>query len=326
MLLSAIAAILVGFVILVWSADKFVYGASNTATSFNVSPLVVGVIIVGLGTSAPEMVVSAIAASSGNSGLSVGNALGSNITNVGLILGITCLIIPMTVRSRIVKKEIPMMFGVLVAGSCLLLDGELGYFDGAVLASGFVALIIWSFIEAKSHPEDALNEEFQELTEDSISRSAALGWLAGGMVLLVASSRLLVWGAVTLAESFGVSDLIIGLTIVAIGTSLPELAASIASAKQKQFDIAIGNVLGSNMFNLLGVMAIPALVAPGAFDPQVVVRDVPAMLLLSLMLWLFASNFSFVRKGALGRTAGVVMLATYVGYVVYLTLQATGKI
>lgn len=326
MLLGAIAAILVGFVILVWSADKFVYGASNTATSFNMSPLVVGVVIVGLGTSAPEMLVSAMASSSGNSGLSVGNALGSNITNVGLILGLTCLILPMTVRSRIVRKEIPMMFGVLVAGSLLLLDGQLSYFDGAVLATGFFALLAWSFFDAKSHPEDILNDEFQELTEDNLSRKAALAWLVGGMALLILSSRILVWGAVTLAEAFGVSDLIIGLTIVAIGTSLPELAASIASARQKQFDIAIGNVLGSNMFNLLGVMAIPALMAPGMLDQQVVVRDIPTMLVLSLMLWLFASNFTFVKQGALGRTAGAVMLATYIGYVVYLVLQATNTL
>lgn len=322
MLLAAVAAIIVGFIILVWSADKFVYGASHTATSFNVSPLIVGVVIVGLGTSAPEMLVSAMAASSGNTGLSVGNALGSNITNVGLILGLTALLLPITVRSRIVTREIPLMFAVLCVSSLLLLDNYLSLLDGVLLFSGFATLLLWSFKTAQAHPEDALNEELEELTQNSVSRKVAIAWLVAGMALLIASSRLLVWGAVELATAFGVSDLIIGLTIVAIGTSLPELAASIAAARKQQFDIAIGNVLGSNMFNLLGVLAIPAVIKPGVLDTAVILRDVPVMLILAFLLWLFSSNFTLTKPGVLSRPQGTALLAIYLAYLGYLVVTS----
>ena len=317
-MLTAFAALLVGFIVLVWSADKFVYGASATASSFNISPLVVGVVIVGLGTSAPEMVVSAIASLSGNSELSVGNALGSNITNVGLILGLTALLIPLHVKSRIVKKELPLMFGVLLFGAALLYDRHLSLLDGCLLFGGFIALILWSLYAATTNPDDALSEEFSQELANAPSRSKAIFWLVFGMLVLVASSRLLVWGAVNIATALGISDLIIGLTIVAIGTSLPELAASIAAARKQEFDIAIGNVVGSNMFNLLGVMALPAIIAPGAVSNEAFIRDVPVMLGLALLLWLFSSNFTLRNNGTISRVNGAVLIAVYVAYIAYL--------
>ena len=203
----------------------------------------------------------------------------------------------------------------------LLLDFKLTVVEGVLLFGGFAALLIWSFKNAKAHPEDAMTEELAELTEETVSRGVALAWLVGGMILLIASSRLLVWGAVEIATLFGVSDLIIGLTIVAIGTSLPELAASIAAARKAQFDIAVGNVLGSNMFNLLGVMALPAVIKPGAIESAVVYRDMPVMLLLAFLLWLFSSNYSLRKEGVLSRFQGCILLAIYTGYVTYLVLE-----
>jgi len=317
-MLLSFAALVVGFVVLVWSADKFVYGASNTAASFNISPLVVGVVVVGLGTSAPEMLVSSMAALSGNSQLSVGNALGSNITNVGLILGCTALLIPLQVKSRIVKKELPLMMLVLVFGAALLLDKHLSIIDGCLLAAGFIGLIVWSLKTAQNNPDDALSEEYSQEFANGPSRTVAVLWLVLGMALLIASSRLLVWGAVAIASALGISDLIIGLTIVAIGTSLPELAASIAAARKQEFDIAIGNVVGSNMFNLLGVMALPALIAPGAVDAEALYRDAPVMLGLALLLWLFSSNYTFRQQGILSRGNGAILLAIYCAYLGYL--------
>ncbi len=324
-MLIASIALIIGFIALVWSADKFVYGASNTAASFNVSPLVVGVVIVGLGTSAPEMLVSSMAAFSGNSGLSIGNAIGSNITNVGLILGLTALYLPLTVRSGIVKKELPLMVFVLFAASTLLIDLSLSFLDGILLLAGFVALIAWSLKAAMNKPEDILSNEFDNNSVEKPSRVMAVFWLIFGMLILVASSRLLVWGAVNIATELGVSDLIIGLTIVAIGTSLPELAATIAAARKQEYDIAIGNVLGSNMFNLLGVMALPAIIAPGSIESAVLWRDIPFMLVLAVLLWMFSSNFTFTKQGILSKAQGFVLLAiylTYLGLLIHSSLNA----
>lgn len=319
-MLTAFAALFIGFVVLVWSADKFVFGASATASSFDISPLVVGVVIVGLGTSAPEMLVSAMAAVSGNSELSVGNALGSNITNIGLILGITALLIPLQVQSRIIKQELPLMLAVCLFGSALLYDRQLSLLDGCLLLGGFVALLIWSMRTAASNPDDVLSEEFSQELAQGPSRAKALFWLITGMALLIVSSRILVWGAVNIATFLGISDLVIGLTIVAIGTSLPELAASVAAARKQEFDIAIGNVVGSNMFNLLGVMALPAVIAPGAVSNEVFVRDVPMMLGLAMLLWLFSSNFSLRNNGTVTRLQGAILLAIYAAYITYLVI------
>jgi cation:H+ antiporter len=249
-LLLPALAIIIGFALLIWSADKFILGASNTARSFSISPLIVGVVIVGLGTSAPEMLVSAIAAAQGNTGLSIGNAIGSNITNIGLMLGLTAIFYPLHIHSKLLKREMPLLLALIMFSLFLLWDQKLGFLDGLILLTMMAAMLVFTVWEAKNHNTDSLPQEILDELPEEVSKGEALKWLVIGIVLLIASSRLLVWGAVDIARYFGVSDLIIGLTIVAIGTSLPELASTVAAARKKEFDLAVGNIIGSNIFNI----------------------------------------------------------------------------
>jgi cation:H+ antiporter len=318
-MLLAAASILVGFVVLVWSADRFVAGASAVAQIYGVPTLVVGVVIVGLGTSAPEMLVSGMAAWNGNSNIAVGNALGSNITNIGLVLGITALLYPLKVQSRIIKREMPLLWVVMILTLGLMLDGDLLPLEGLLLISGFVALLIWSMLEATSQKDDILEQEFSAELQTDLTKGKAFMWLLIGLIFLVGSSKTLVWGAVIVARQFGISDLMIGLTVMAIGTSLPELAASIVAARKKEYDIALGNVLGSNMFNLLAVMAIPGLIGPGKFNELALSRDFPVMALLTALLLLFASNWTFHKEGHVNRLEAGILLSIYIAYIVYLS-------
>lgn len=322
-MLLATAGLLAGFILLIISADRFVLGASNSARLFGISPLIVGVIVVGFGTSAPELLVSGIASMDGQPGLAIGNAIGSNIANIGLILGVTALCYPLRVRSRIVRREMPVLLVFMVIGLALLLDGELNRLDGILLLSGLTFMVGWSIHEARQNREDILAAEFESEISGDMTTGMAMTNLLIGLVVLVASSRLLVWSAVEIATALGVSDLVIGLTIVALGTSLPELAASIAAARKGEHDIAIGNIAGSNMFNLLGVMALPGIIAPGPFEPWILIRDYPTMLLLSVLLWFFASNFSLRRGGDINRVEGTLLLGIYLVYMGLLAVQAT---
>jgi cation:H+ antiporter len=324
-MLLPIGGLLAGFVLLIWSADRFVIGASASARIFGVSPLLIGVLVVGFGTSAPEMLVSAMAAMDGQPGLAIGNALGSNIANIGLILGLTALLYPLRVRSRIVKREIPLLLLFMFIGVLMLLDGELNRGDGLILLSGLFAMVGWSIHEARQNRDDILAQEFESETPVEMSATAAVATLLMGLLVLMASSRLLVWSATEIATALGVSDLLIGLTIVALGTSLPELAASIAAARKGEHDIAIGNIAGSNMFNLLGVLALPGIIAPGAFDPAILNRDYPAMVLLTVLLWIFASDRrSPLRKGGMiNRIEASVFLIIYFAYMGLLFYQST---
>ena len=308
----------IGFALLIWSADKFVLGASNTARSFSISPLIVGVVIVGLGTSAPEMLVSAIAAGQGKTGISIGNALGSNITNVGLMLGLTALLYPLHIHSKLLKREMPVLLAIIALSLFLLWDQHLGFFDGLILVCMMFAMLAFTVYEAKSHGDDSLPQEILDEMPEEVSKGEALKWLFIGIVVLITSSRVLVWGAVEVAEFFGVSDLIIGLTIVAIGTSLPELAATIAAARKKEFDLAVGNIIGSNIFNLLGVMALPGLIQPDSFDSEVLTRDYPVMITLTIALMIFSIAWHKGKTSVLGRLEGGLLLAGYIGYIVWL--------
>ncbi|WP_372860890.1 calcium/sodium antiporter [Spongiibacter sp.] len=322
-MLLVLATLVLGLVILVWSADRFVIGASAAASILGVSTLVVGILVVGIGTSAPEMLVSAMAAADGQAGLSVGNALGSNITNIALILGLTALLIPLRVQSKLITREIPLLLLVMVGGYFLLRDGVLDFTDGLLLLAGFVAVVLRQLWEAKHSSGDAIEAEYEAEIPRDMSLPVALGWLLLGLVLLMASARMLVWSAVELALAFGVSDLVIGLTVVAIGTSLPELAASLAAARKGEHDIAIGNVVGSNLFNLLGVMALPGVIAPGAIDAGVVNRDYPLMLLLTVAFYLLA--FGPRKAPAIRRYEGGLLLLVYFAYLGYLLVD-TGAI
>ena len=318
----AITALVLGLIVLVVSADRFVLGASALARNLGVAPLVVGLLIVGFGTSAPEMLVSGLAAWQGNAGLSIGNAVGSNITNIALILGVGALVRPLDVHSGILRRELPILLAAMLIALGLMADGRLGRWDGLLLLGGFAAVIYWTLAMAlreRASNGDALAEEFSAEMPPPMSNVRALTYLAIGLLLLLASSRLLVWAAVDVAHAFGVSDLVIGLTVVAIGTSLPELAATVMAALKGEHDIAIGNVVGSNTFNILAVLGLPGLIAPGPFAAQVLTRDFPVMIVLTLAL--FAMAYGFRGQGRINRLEGAVLLAAFIGYEVLLFSQ-----
>ncbi len=322
MLLSSVAVV-AGFIFLVWGADRFVLGASATARNFGISPLIVGLTIVGFGTSAPEMLVSGMAAYQGNPGISIGNALGSNITNIALVLGITALIVPLTVHSGIIKRELPILLLVLVLALLLMMDGNLGQGDGLFLLLGMFLMIFWVVrLGLKERDSgDPMSSEFDAEIPEGMPTSKATLWLVVGMVVLFVSSQILVWGAVNIAKAFGVSDLIIGLTIIAIGTSLPELAATVASALKKEHELAIGNIIGSNMFNILGVMALPGLIHPSTVPDGVLTRDYPVMIGLTIALFMMAYGFRG-KDGKINRVEGGLLLSAFCGYMYWLYLAA----
>lgn len=309
-----ILAIVVGFAVLIWGADRFIDGAANIASNLGVSPLIVGVTIVGFGTSAPEMLVSALAAFDGVPAMGIGNAIGSNITNVGLVLGVTTLISPLVVNSATLRREFPVLAFVMLISLIMILDGVLSRVDGSILFAGFLLTIAgmgWMAYRGLGK-NDPLEAEFaQEYAEPKMSTGKASWYFVIGLASLLAGSKSLVWGASGVATLLGVSDLIIGLTIVAIGTSLPELAACIISALKNEHDIAVGNVLGSNIFNLLAVLAMPGLIAPTAVDPMLLYRDFPFMVALAIGLYLFAR---FCSNGRIGRFAGLLLLVVYISY------------
>jgi cation:H+ antiporter len=320
-MLIAAAAILVGFIILIWSADLFVSGAASIAENMGMSPIVIGLTIVSLGTSAPEVLVSIISSLSSAGDLAVGNAIGSNIANTGLVLGVTILVVPMSINHRCMRQEVPALLIVTLGVGLLLLDGEISQIDGCLMMG---SLFIILFQMARSQSGDlVLVEEAEE--EPLLHLKPMRAWIifAFGLTLLVASSRLLVWGAIAIAEQLGVSSLVIGLTIVAIGTSLPELAATMASALRGHTDIAIGNIIGSNLFNLLGVMSIPGIINGEHLDPSVLTRDYAAMTGITLIL---AAGIHVGRKrkiakagyAYLGRSMGILLLVLYGGYYYWL--------
>jgi len=322
MLLSSVAVV-AGFILLVWGADRFVLGASATARNFGISPLIVGLTIVGFGTSAPEMLVSGMAAYQGSPGISIGNALGSNITNIALVLGVTALIVPLTVHSGIIKRELPILLLVMVLALLLMIDGNLGQGDGLFLLLGMFLMIFWVVrLGLKERDSgDLMSSEFDAEIPEGMPTFKAIIWLVVGMVVLFASSHILVWGAVNIAKAFGVSDLVIGLTIIAIGTSLPELAATIMSALKKEHELAIGNIIGSNMFNILGVMALPGLIYPSVVPEGVLSRDYPMMIGLTIAFFLMAYGFRG-KGGKINRVEGGLLLSAYCGYMYWLYLSA----
>lgn len=323
-MLLPILAVVAGLVALVWSADRFVDGAAATAKHLGMPTLLIGMVIIGFGTSAPEMVVSALAASQGNPGLAVGNGFGSNITNIALILGITAILSPITVKSVILRKELPLLaFATLLVGA-LIVDLEISRFDSVLMLIVFALIMGWSIFSSMKSKSDTLTDDFEnEFSDDEyLPLKRALFWLAIGLVLLIASSRLLVWGAVDIAMALGVSDLIIGLTIVAIGTSLPELASSIIAVKKNEHDLAIGNVIGSNLFNTLAVVGIAGAIQPLGIEPEALYRD--WMVMGALTLSLFVLGYGVLGRRRINRIEGGLLVAVYLGYAGYLfyTLSA----
>ncbi len=317
-----VLSLLGGLLVLVWSADRFVAGAAGLARAMGISTLIIGLTIVAFGTSAPEMLVSAVAALQGNSGLAIGNAIGSNIANMALVLGVTAVIAPLTVHSNTLNREFPLMLVVMLASYGLLWGGWLSRLDGIILLSGMAAVVLWTIHLARtSSKEDPLIEELVEEIPAEMSPGMAWWMLTSGLVLLLLSSKALVWGAVGIAQYFGVSDLVIGLTIVAIGTSLPELAASIMAARKNEHDIAVGNVVGSNLFNILAVLGIAGTIDPSKVLPVVLYRDYPLMLVLSIVLYVLARGFSRSGHGVIQRWAGWLLVTVFILYQGSLLLQ-----
>jgi len=315
-MLLNILAVLAGFGLLIWGADRFVAGASATASNLGVPPLIIGLTIVGFGTSAPEMLVSGLAAWHGNPGISIGNALGSNITNIGLVLGVTALIVPVTVHSGILRREFPILLLFMMLALWLMSDNYLGFTDGMILIISMFAMIGWVvMIGLRSRGSDPLKEEIEEEVSEieTMSGSKATFWLIIGILVLLAGSQGVVWGATNIAVALGISDLVIGLTIIAIGTSLPELAASITCVLKGEHDMAVGNVVGSNMFNILGVLALPGLIHPSVIPAEALSRDFGVMVILTIALFMM----SFGLKGSSGRInrfEGGALLAAWCGY------------
>ncbi len=320
-MLVSIALILVGFALLIWSADRFVMGAAALARNMGVSPLLIGLTIVGFGTSAPEMLVSGMASLQGNPGLAIGNALGSNIANIGLILGITAIVVPLAVNSDVLRKEYPILLIASMASYVLLMDHELGMIDGAILLFGlFTSLFLVVKIGQRRQKSDRLAQEFDDEIPTDLSTGKSILWFCIGLVILLIGSRMLVTGAVDIAHTFGVSDLVIGLTIVAIGTSLPELATSITSALKGEHELAVGNIIGSNLYNLLAVLAIPGLMSPGPVAEEVLSRDMPLMLALTLALFLMGTGRN--GEGRINRLEGAILLLVFVSYQFWIYYQS----
>lgn len=320
-MIPAFLAIIVGLGLLIWSADRFVEGSASTARHFGMPPLLIGMVIVGFGTSAPEMVVSALAALQGNPGLALGNAYGSNITNIALILGLTALISPIAVHSQVLRKELPILTGLTALAAWQLWDGEITRLDAWILLGVFAVLMTWTIWQGMQKEADALGDEVaQELAANAMPIRRAVFWLVIGLVMLIVSSRILVLGAVEIAQLFGVSDLIIGLTIVAIGTSLPELASSLIAIRKGEHDIALGNVIGSNMFNTLAVVGIAGAIHPMSVGPEVLSRDVLVMAVLTVSM--FVIGYGFRGPGRINRFEGGALLACYIGYLAYLVNTA----
>jgi cation:H+ antiporter len=316
------AALLVGFLVLFKSADQFVIGAVATARNFSISPMIIGLTIVALGTSAPEIFVSATSSFKGQPELAIGNALGSNIANVGLVLGITALIVPLKFRVDILRNDLPIMLFVTFCAGAALLDNYLGLWDGLLL---FFGLFVFMVRLATEHNKSSGMEHAAEITEiteiPDMSASQAVIKFLTSLVFLLLSAELLVWAVANIAVSLGVSELVIGLTVIAVGTSLPELVVSITSALKDQTDMAIGNIVGSNIFNILAVLSLPCVISPTTIGSEVLWRDYATMLALTLLLVGIA--YQGKVDASISRIKGAILFliwAGYLGFIYYQTL------
>ena len=304
-MLISIISLVSGFILLIWSADAFTNNGAKIANIFKISPLIIGILIFGFGTSAPEMLVSGLAAFEGHPELSVGNAFGSNILNIALVLGVTAMIMPIKIELKVIKKEwLYLMFATLIAG-LLLWDRHLGVMDGTILFGLLVVFLLYTFNESKKD-----HHEFDNLSSKIDIDQKGRIWiiLLISFIVLLVSAKLIVYGGTSLAVQFGVSDLIIGLTVVALGTSLPELAVSITSAIKKQHAMVVGNIIGSNLFNTVGVLAIPGLISPLYVPEKLITRDYPFMLVLTTLIFVFVASHKFSKESTISRLEGALFI------------------
>jgi cation:H+ antiporter len=319
-----ILILLLSLITLVWSADKFVFGASALARNLGISPMIIGLTIVAMGSSAPEMMIAVTASLQGNVDTAVGNAIGSNITNIALVLGLTALFHPLSVSSTTIKREIPLILVVTAIATYMLANSNFSFNEGLILIIGFVlyiaTLLVVTLRRSKQNPiDDKMVLEAEQEVPDGVSTKHSVIWLVVGMILLPLSASFLVDSSIFIAKAFGISDLVIGLTVIAIGTSLPELAASIMSIIKKEDDLALGNIIGSNIFNILAVLSLAGLIAPGDIDNAAAVRDAPFMLATTFLLFILC--FSRGGKFRITRAKGLLLLAVFIGYQVLLFSQ-----
>jgi cation:H+ antiporter len=315
-MLEAVALLIVGLVLLVWSADKLVFGSAALARNVGISPLVIGMTILAMGSSAPEMMVSATAAWDGKTDTAVGNVLGSNIANIALILGITAIIKPLSINSAVIRRELPLMIAVTVLAGILLWDSHLGFYEGVLLFVLFGAFLFAMLQISRKEQKagDAFIEEQESEVPEGVSNPKAIMWVVIGLILLPLAASLLVDNAVIIAKYFGMSDLVIGLTIIAIGTSLPELAASLAGVLKGEDDMAVGNIIGSNVFNILAVMGLPGIINPSMLSEYAMGRDFWVMLGVSLLLVAMCLG----KSRSINRLEGSILFVCFLGYQVYL--------
>uniref|UniRef100_A0A832EKI2 Calcium/sodium antiporter n=1 Tax=Desulfacinum infernum TaxID=35837 RepID=A0A832EKI2_9BACT len=316
-MLLYVTAVVLGTVALVWGADRFVDGAAALAQRLGVSPIIIGLTVVSFGTSLPELLVSVSATVMGHPDVAVGNVVGSNIANIGLILGAASLFRPLMVHGSLVHREYPLLIGVSVLAWLMARNGTFSRFEGLLLVAGLALFVAWMTVTAKQGAPEVLLKEASRaggVFEEGPSSAKLVFSLLAGLIGLTAGSRFLVWGGVALARTFGVSELVIGLTLVALGTSLPELATSVAGAIKKQDDIAVGNVVGSNLFNTLAILGIPSLIRPLQVSAEAFHRDFPVMLFATLVLWPVCRSWRG-RQGRVNRLEGGALVAGYLVYV-----------
>jgi cation:H+ antiporter len=319
-MLANITFVVAGLILLIWGADRFVHGAAAAARNLGVAPLLIGLTVVALATSAPEILVSVVAALDDQPGLAYGNAIGSNIVNIGLVLGVTAMIRPIKLESATLRREMPALLAVSLLTVSLFLDQFLSQIDGVVMLTGLVIVMIWlARLGMRSAANDPIKIDYEAEIPSDVSMPMAIVWLAIGLAILLVGAQMLEYGAVEIAEALGVSEVVIGVTIVAFGTSLPELAVSLASALKGEYGLAIGNIVGSNIFNLLAVIGVAATIAPSALAPSVLSLHIFVMVGFTLLL--FAMTYDYDGKAELSRLEGAGLFMAYVAYNSYVIAQ-----
>jgi cation:H+ antiporter len=320
MMLGNTLELVAGLLLLIWGADRFVYGAAASARNLGVPPLLIGMTVVGAATSAPELLVSVIAALRNEPGLAIGNAIGSNIVNIGLVLGCVALVRPIQLRSATLRREMPALLAVSLLTVSLFLDSRLSRVDGLVMISGLVIVLVWlARLGMRSAPTDPIKQEYEAEIPVDVGMVRAVVWLVVGLAMLLFGAQLLVDGASDIARQLGVSEVVIGILLIAFGTSLPELAVSLVSALKGEYGLAIGNIVGSNIFNMLAVIGAAATIRPLTLEPEVLSLHVFVMVAFTLVL--FAMTYDYEGKSELSRIEGAALLAAFLAYDTYVVLQ-----
>lgn len=319
-MLGNILLVVAGLVLLIWGADRFVHGAAAAARNFGIAPLLIGLTVVAFATSAPEILVSVVAALQKEPGLAIGNAIGSNIVNIGLVLGLTAIIRPIKLESATLRREMPALLAVSLLTVSLFLDTFLSRIDGIVMLTGLVIVMVWlARLGMSSAANDPIKIDFEAEIPSDVSMRMAVVWLIVGLLTLLIGAELLVDGAIGIAKMLGVSEVVIGITIVAFGTSLPELAVSLMSALKGEYGLAIGNIVGSNIFNLLAVIGVAATIQPAAVAPSVLSLHIFVMVAFTLVL--FAMTYDYDGKAQLSRLEGAALLIAFIAYDSYVIAQ-----